>query len=197
MKATDNVANATLRNAKGPVVKRSTGYILLALASVSLAFAVVGFIADQPQKQAVAQPAPVYATYTDDTATSNNIMGATNVERAKNGLQSLATNEKLNKSACLKLDDMVRDNYWAHINPNGTTPWDFFKKVGYTYKGAGENLAYGQATTSELITAWLNSPTHKKNMLNSKWTEQGVCTKFVKGYLNKDVQLTVHHFGVQ
>ena len=138
----------------------------------------------------------VYAKSDGEALSANDIMAATNAVRNENKLVPLATNEQLNTAACLKLDDMVKDGYWAHDNPNGTTPWEFFKQAGYNYKAAGENLAYGQMTTPEVMEDWMNSPKHKENLVSDKWLEQGVCVKYVK-FQNRDVFLMVHHFGAR
>ena len=139
------------------------------------------------------------ATYADATGSEMNaeyIMSSTNKLRVRERLNRLKTSNLLTESACLKLDDMVAKDYWAHDAPDGTEPWTFFNKVGYRYRSAGENLAYGQKTVEGLMEDWMNSPTHRDNLLASKWDEQGVCTKFVH-FQGKDVWLTVHHFGVR
>ena len=116
-----------------------------------------------------------------------------NQERIKAGLQPLAHNEKLKQSACMKLDDMVAKNYWAHVSPDGTEPWYFFRQADYRYVNAGENLAYGYNIDDDLLSGWMNSPTHKSNILGS-FSEQAICTKSAK-YKNGYYNLTVNHFG--
>lgn len=66
-----------------------------------------------------------------------------------------------------KARDMVTRNYWAHTAPEGTTPWQFIARAGYSYQAAGENLAYGFATDNQTISAWLQSPEHRANMLGA------------------------------
>lgn len=116
-----------------------------------------------------------------------------NVERIKAGLPSLAHNDALTKSACMKLDHMVANNYWAHVSPSGVQPWYWFSQAGYRYVNAGENLAYGTYTVSSMVSAWMNSPKHKDNILGN-YTQQGVCSKVVK-YMNIYTILAVNHFG--
>jgi hypothetical protein len=74
-------------------------------------------------------------------------------------------NDALNRAAQAKADNMVQQNYWSHIAPDGTTPWQYFQKVGYSYSVAGENLAYGFSTSDQIITAWINSAEHRANVL--------------------------------
>lgn len=60
---------------------------------------------------------------------------------------------------------MIAQDYWAHESPNGTQPWYFFHQSGYEYLRAGENLAYGFKDSSSTVTAWMNSPSHRANLL--------------------------------
>lgn len=139
---------------------------------------------------------PSYAAVEGSLMASEHIMAATNTIRSKQGLNRLKTSQLLIESACNKLDHMVQNNYWSHDAPDGTTPWTFIDKAGYQYKAAGENLAYGQKTTEQLMQNWMDSPTHRENIEDSKWDEQGVCTKYVR-FQGSDTWLTVHHFGVR
>lgn len=101
------------------------------------------------------------------------LLSATNQERANNGLGPLTLNSKLNSSAQSKANDMVARDYWAHNTPDGQEPWIFFDAAGYQYQKAGENLAYGFGTSAATVTGWMNSPSHRANMLDSGYTEVG------------------------
>ena len=101
------------------------------------------------------------------------LLAATNAERANNGLSPLTINTKLNASAQSKANDMVARNYWAHNTPDGQEPWIFFDAAGYEYQKAGENLAYGFSNSQTTIVGWMNSPSHRANMLDSLYTEVG------------------------
>ena len=101
------------------------------------------------------------------------LLSATNQERANNGLGPLSLNSTLNSSAQSKANDMVNRDYWAHNTPDGQEPWVFFDAAGYQYQKAGENLAYGFASSSATVTGWMNSPSHRANMLDSGYTEVG------------------------
>ena len=102
-----------------------------------------------------------------------NLLSSTNSRRAANGKSSLSLNSLLNQAAQNKATDMRNDNYWAHETPEGEQPWIFIDAVGYVYTKAGENLAYGYGTSDATITGWMNSPSHKANMLDSTFTEVG------------------------
>ena len=126
--------------------------------------------------------------------TTQKVLDQTNQERSKLGLPALKYNSLLSQSATKKAQDMFANNYWAHNSPNGTTPWDFFKSVGYKYSVAGENLARDFYDTESLMKAWMNSPTHRDNIVNSKYQEIGVGV--VNGTLGGiKTTLVVQHFA--
>lgn len=98
-----------------------------------------------------------------------------NQERAKAGLAPLkTTNETLKKVALDKAKDMYNNNYFDHTSPTYGSPFDMMKQYGVTYRAAGENIAKGQRTPQEVMTAWMNSPGHKANILNASFTTIGV-----------------------
>jgi hypothetical protein len=126
--------------------------------------------------------------------TAQKVFDQTNNERVKAGLPPLKYNSVLSESAAKKAKDMFADNYWAHTAPDGTTPWDFLKSVGYKYSVAGENLARDFYDTESLLKAWMNSPTHKANIIHSKYQEIGIGV--VNGTLGGiKTTLVVQHFG--
>lgn len=122
------------------------------------------------------------------------LLEITNQDRAKEHLEPLVLNETLSQAAAMKAEYMFEKNFWAHNAPDGTTPWYFIKKAGYTYVYAGENLARGFTNSSDVVTAWMNSPTHRENMLSANYTEIGFAIK--KGrLLGEDTTLVVEMFG--
>lgn len=105
--------------------------------------------------------------------TASALLQDTNAERSKNHENPLALNQQLAQAAQAKANDMVQQNYWAHNSPDGKTPWSFITTAGYHYQLAGENLAYGFANASDTMAGWMNSPTHKANILNSNYKDVG------------------------
>ncbi|HSX34834.1 MAG TPA: CAP domain-containing protein [Candidatus Saccharimonadales bacterium] len=101
------------------------------------------------------------------------LLSETNNQRTSNSLGSLALNSVLNQAAQAKANDMAARDYWSHNTPDGNTPWTFFTAAGYQYKTAGENLAYGFDTSATTVTAWMNSPGHRANILNNTYKEVG------------------------
>ena len=125
----------------------------------------------------------------------SNIIDATNKERIANGFVPLKANTMLTASAKLKVDDMIARQYFEHSSPTGEGVSDLGKKVGYDYILMGENLALGNFTNAEdLLTAWMNSPGHRANILNTGYQEIGVYA--TKGtYEGRTVWFAVQHFG--
>ncbi len=125
------------------------------------------------------------------------IIDATNEERIKNGLPPLKTNIMLEESAKIKTQDMVANDYFAHTSPSGKTVAGLGHEVGYDYVVMGENLAVGDFTSSQdLLTAWMNSPEHRANILNPSYQDIGVYAE--EGtYQGQLVWFAVQHFGTE
>lgn len=118
----------------------------------------------------------------------------TNIERQKMGLSPVVENEALDKAAKLKGENMFQENYWAHFAPSGKTPWDFILGSGYRFTFAGENLAKNFYTSEEIVAAWMNSKTHRDNLLNSNYKDIGIAV--LEGTLNgQKTTLIVQEFG--
>jgi len=100
----------------------------------------------------------------------------TNQERANLVLPLLKRNPILDQAAQLKANDMAVNGYFAHNSPTGITPWYWFGQVGYLFTYAGENLAVHFSDSDEVVSAWMASPTHRANIVNSNYTEIGIGT---------------------
>lgn len=118
------------------------------------------------------------AVYPGPVATSNltpkNVVVTTNAARDSESVKTLRENPILTQAANLKAQDMLSKGYFAHISPTKVTPWFWFQKAGYKYSSAGENLAIDFTTAEDVTEAWLNSPSHRKNLLNPKYQDIGV-----------------------
>lgn len=106
--------------------------------------------------------------------TEQNVLRLSNEARRRVDLPDLQIDEQLTRVANLKVQDMLDNEYFAHTSPSGITPWHWFSKVKYDYEYAGENLAIDFASAEDQNDAWLKSETHRKNILNSKYTETGI-----------------------
>lgn len=128
--------------------------------------------------------------------TEYSVIELVNRARQENGLGALATNEKLFEAAKDKAEDMIKNDYFAHTSPKGITPWDWFEKNNYDYKFAGENLAINFTRAEDQQKAWMESETHKKNILDPNYSEIGVSVQ--KGFINgKLTTIVVQEFGRQ
>jgi len=97
-----------------------------------------------------------------------------NYDRRENGLTELRFDATLNLAAMAKAQDMVENNYFAHTSPEGTSPWHWFKALGYEYAYAGENLAQGFNDAYELQQSLMQSPTHRANLLSPFYSQVGL-----------------------
>jgi hypothetical protein len=122
------------------------------------------------------------------------LLTLTNQKRHEKGLAPLKLNTRLSQAAAGKAQNMFAHNYWAHVAPDGTTPWVFIKGSGYEYLYAGENLARGFTTAPDVVNAWMASPTHRENMLSPNYNDIGfaVSTGSLTG---SDTVLVVEMFG--
>lgn len=117
---------------------------------------------------------PVTSNASDIDAIEAKVVELTNAERAKAGLQPLKTYAPLMKSARIKSQDMKDKNYFSHTSPTYGSPFDQMKSLGINYTAAGENIAKGQRSAEEVVTAWMNSEGHRANILNASYTHIGV-----------------------
>ena len=126
--------------------------------------------------------------------TAQELISLTNDKRSENGLAPLSLNQTLVSAAALKGSDMIAKNYWAHTAPDGATPWSFIKQAGYYYLYAGENLARDFGDSSSLVNAWMDSPTHRDNILSPRYTEIGIAV-IHDNFQGQETTLAVQMFG--
>lgn len=139
----------------------------------------------------------VFVNFSDNIffadVTKTALVSMLNQTRGNLGLPALIENQKLDKAAQMKADDMVQKQYFSHISPQGLTPWYWFLQSGYNYKYAGENLAIGFYDSNEAFNAWFNSPSHRENMLNKNYKEVG--TAVLAGFGENNAFVVVQLFG--
>lgn len=122
------------------------------------------------------------------------LIAFTNQERINVGELELSENELLDNAAQLKAQDMADKGYFAHTTPEGFTPWYWFTQAGYQYQRAGENLAVNFDDSKDVVDAWMNSPTHKANIVKDGYTEIGI--GIAKGkYKGKNATFVVQLFA--
>ncbi|MEN9341957.1 MAG: hypothetical protein RIQ54_213 [Candidatus Parcubacteria bacterium] len=124
----------------------------------------------------------------------NVLVELTNRDRVHAAAMPLAINEKLVEAARLKANDMAQNGYFAHTSPAGITPWHWLSLAGYNYATAGENLAVNFINSTDVQDAWMKSPSHRANIINSEFTEIGVATA-VGTYEGREAVFVVQFFG--
>lgn len=128
------------------------------------------------------QTAPAPAPATDPTPTNGNVsynsgyanqvLSLLNEERAKAGLAPLTMNQNAVNAANVRAKEIVSS--FSHTRPNGQSPFTALNEAGASYHAAGENIACGQKTPTEVMTGWMNSSGHRANILNSNFTQVGI-----------------------
>ncbi|MBI4136614.1 hypothetical protein HY469_00975 [Candidatus Roizmanbacteria bacterium] len=157
-----------------------------------VAIAAVAFVL-RTTMQITAQSYPLILGYATNISVED-LLFYTNQERLNHGLNSLQLNTTLSMAAEKKAQDMFDDNYWAHTAPDGATPWDFIVSEGYAYSYAGENLARDFSDSKGVVVAWMNSPSHRDNLLRGEYQEIGFAV--VNGTLDgNETTLVVQMFG--
>ena len=107
-----------------------------------------------------------------DSSYAYQVVELVNQERAKYGLSALSADETLMRAAQTRAVETVRS--FAHTRPDGSNFSSVLSEYGVSYRSAGENIAYGQRTPQEVVTAWMNSSGHRANILNSRYGKIGV-----------------------
>ena len=122
-------------------------------------------------------PGQVLTIPTADSKVSNyekEVVRLVNEIRVQRGLKELTYNWELCRVARYKSQDMKDNSYFSHTSPVYGSPFQMMKSFGIKYRTAGENIARGQKTPTEVVNAWMNSSGHRANILNSSFTEIGV-----------------------
>lgn len=119
-----------------------------------------------------------------------------NQKRMEANLPELTLSPQLTEAATKKAADMFTYNYWAHVSPTGISPWSFITSSGYQYVYAGENLAKDFNTSEDVVNAWMNSKTHRENILKPEYADIGLAV--MNGSLQgQATTLVVEEFGAK
>jgi hypothetical protein len=129
-----------------------------------------------------------YATDVSDSG----LLEVTNSIRAQEGLTPLKLNGSLDASAQSKANDMRQHDYWSHATPDGQQPSDFIS--GYDYSKTAENLAYGFNSSKATVNGWMNSASHRANVLDPDIQDIGFGIINVPNYQGQGPQTLVVAF---
>ncbi len=105
-----------------------------------------------------------------------------NLERAKHEESPLSINPRLERAAEEHSQELIAQNYFAHVSPGGVTPVDRIRAAGYIPGPSfgyviGENLAWGTlslSTPQAIVSAWIASPGHLANILEKQYKDTGI-----------------------
>lgn len=136
---------------------------------------------------------------TPETARLSTISGPTliqltNSERTRAGLPPLRENTLLQRSASLKAQHMLQHDYFEHASPDGLSPWAWFDRANYRYLYAGENLAIDFSEAEGVVTAWMRSAGHRRNVLSDRYDEIGIAV-LTGEFEGRTATVVVQHFG--
>lgn len=112
------------------------------------------------------QPDADYSSY------AREVVSLVNAERAKEGLAPLAIDEQVEKAAMVRAREI--QSSFSHTRPDGSSFSTVLGENQVSYRGSGENIAWGQKTPQEVVTGWMNSPGHRANIMNKNFTTIGV-----------------------
>jgi uncharacterized protein YkwD len=153
-----------------------------------------------PKNKEVSLPGPLAQLINQNENAHTNfnyteIIRTTNAERAKYNLKPLTEKNILNSSAIFKANDLNTLKYFEHKSPSGKDIGNLASQFGYEYVTIGENLAMGNFESEDaIVEAWMNSPGHRANILNPKYTQIGVGL-ILGTWQGQPVWFAVQHFG--
>lgn len=105
------------------------------------------------------------------------LFAAINDERSRDGDQPLVLDSLLSAAALEHVQDMARNNYFAHVSPSGVSPFDRMRRYGCEFSFAGENIALA-GDEAQADRALFKSAPHRKNTLNPRFSRVGIAVMY-------------------
>lgn len=131
-------------------------------------------VATQPAAPSTAATTPSNTVSSSNLSYEQKVAELVNIERQKAGLSALTFDQSVSNVARTKSKDMAANNYFAHQSPTYGSAGDMLTKFGIKWSAWGENIASGQKTPEAVVTAWMNSPGHRANILSTNFSKIGV-----------------------
>jgi uncharacterized YkwD family protein len=133
----------------------------------------------KPEVNTPAEEKPAAPTENNNTnlvvsSYEQKVVELVNVERQKAGLPELTLDSEISNVAKIKSKDMADNNYFAHQSPTYGSAGDMLSQFGIKWSAWGENIASGQRTPEDVVTAWMNSSGHRANILSPNFSRIGV-----------------------
>lgn len=108
----------------------------------------------------------------EDDSYASQVVKLVNEERAKAGLAALTLDKEVAAAAQVRAKEIEKS--FSHTRPNGSTFSTALTEQGVSFRGSGENIAWGQRTPEEVVRGWMNSEGHRANILNKNFKNIGV-----------------------
>ena len=115
------------------------------------------------------------------SSAASEVVRLTNSARSQNGYAALVEDGALSDAAAVRAREIAHS--FSHTRPSGASFSSALSESGVSYLRAGENIAYGQKSASEVVNAWMNSPDHRANILNSSYSRIGSASVNIDGTL--------------
>ena len=111
-------------------------------------------------------------TDTENASFVQQVVNLVNQERAKAGLSPVTADTSIQAAAQVRAREIEKS--FSHTRPDGSSFSTALTQQGVTYRGSGENIAWGQKTPEQVMNGWMNSDGHRANILNKNFTKIGV-----------------------
>ena len=150
--------------------------VFAALAAAALTGAAGAAHLDRP-----VQGSSSVSTGIQSSSAASEVVRLTNSARSQNGYAALVEDGALSEAAAVRAREIARS--FSHTRPSGASFSSALSESGVSYLRAGENIASGQKSASEVVNAWMNSPGHRANILNSSYLRIGSASVNIDGTL--------------
>lgn len=150
--------------------------VFAALAAAALTGAAGAVHLDRPVQGSSSVSASIQSS-----SVASEVVRLTNSARSQNGYAALVEDGALSEAAAVRAREIARS--FSHTRPSGASFSSALSESGVSYLRAGENIASGQKSASEVVNAWMNSPGHRANILNSSYSRIGSASVNINGTL--------------
>ena len=150
--------------------------VFAALAAAALTGAAGAVHLDRPVQGSSSVSAGIQSS-----SAASEVVRLTNSARSQNGYAALVEDGALSEAAAVRAREIARS--FSHTRPSGASFSSALSESGVSYLRAGENIASGQKSASEVVNAWMNSPGHRANILNSSYSRIGSASVKIDGTL--------------
>lgn len=129
---------------------------------------------EMPLSSDIEDSSPIESDDTRSTSVIQEVVNIVNNERRRAGLSPLRIHSRLNAAAQAHSNDMARNNFFSHTGSDGSSFGDRMRRFGYNFRRGGENIAAGQSSPQQVMQSWMNSPGHRRNILNGNFRDIGI-----------------------